>query len=181
MPYLRPATDHPFGFVPYGPILRTGVYRKAATSPKIYEGDLVQVSIDGNVNLVAAATTSTTILGVAAMTVATNTAETRFTVYDDPSQRFYGQDDSDTTNVAETNIGNLGDIIATGGNDNTNRSQMELDSSSFAAAPAQTAATIKLVNLHEIETGFASASGNPRTWVFIINPGKHYYATQSGV
>jgi len=172
MPYLRAAFDAPFGALPTGEIKRLRPYRKDSGASRIFPGDFVKMESDGNI-AVAAATER--LLGVAAEPSANATADTEVLVYDDPDQLFVVQDDSDTTHVAETNIGNNADIVATTGNTTTGRSNHELDSSGAGTGTAQ----LRILGLHPIETSFATAAGSPRRWIVQIN--EHEYSQTSGV
>lgn len=173
MPYLRAAADAPFGALPTGEIKRLRAYRKDASASRIFPGDFVKMESDGNI---AVATAGDRLLGVAADPSANATADTEVMVYDDQDQLFVIQDDSDTTNVAETNIGNNADIVATTGNTTTGRSNHELDSDTAGTGTAQ----LRMLGLHPIEAGsFASAAGSPRRWIVRIN--EHEYGQTSGV
>lgn len=172
MPYLRAASDTPFGAIPTGVTYAPRAYRKDAAASRVFPGDFVILENDGNV---AVASAGSRLLGVAAEPSANATADTEVLVYDHPDQLFAIQDDSDTTNVAETNIGNNADIVATTGDTTTGRSLHELDSSSAGTGTAQ----LRIVALHPIETGFASAAGNPRRWIVRIN--EHEFGQTSGV
>src|SRR3990167_9019245 len=99
MPYLRPATDTPFGAIPYGAVRSVRPYLKDASAVAIYPGDFVILETDGGVGV--ATTGSTTILGVAAEYSAASTRKVDFMVYDHPNQEFTLQDDGDTTAMDE--------------------------------------------------------------------------------
>src|SRR3990167_5412202 len=165
MPYLRAATDAPFGAMPYGRTLRVRAYNKDADGGAIYPGDFVILETDGAVAI--AATGSTTLVGVAAEYSAATTAKTDFLVYDHPEQEFVIQDDGDTTAMTEASIGTKVNITVTTGDTTTLRSLHELDSST-----ANTTSTLALsvIGLHPLEErSFASAAGAQRKWVVKIN------------
>ena len=168
MPYLRPATDNPFGALPYGRVLSIAKYRKDASAGRIYPGDFVILEADGNVAPATAGALN--LLGVAAEGSAASTADTEVLIYDDPNQLYVVQDDSDTTAMDETSIGTNADILATAGDTTTDRSLMEIDSSSATNATANLAVR----SLHPMEldggrTGFATAAGQQRKWIVKIN------------
>src|SRR3990167_1455209 len=52
MPYLRPATDTPFGAIPYGAVRSVRPYLKDASAVAIYPGDFVILETDGGVGVV---------------------------------------------------------------------------------------------------------------------------------
>lgn len=165
MPYLRPATDTPFGAIPYGQTLRARPYLKDAAAVAIYPGDFVILETDGGVGV--ATTGSTTILGVAAEYSAASTRKADFLVYDHPNQEFAIQDDSAGTQMAEANIGERANITVTTGDTTLLRSLHEIDSST--AATTSTLA-LNVLALHPVEEGsFATATGQWRKWVVTIN------------
>ena len=183
MPYLRPATDNPFGAMPYGKLLNVGKYRKDASAARIYPGDFVILEADGNVAPATAGALN--LIGVAADASAGSTADTEVLVYDDPNQMYVIQDDNDTTSMGETELGTNADILATAGDTGTDRSLMEIDSSSATAATAN----LQIMQLHPMEldgarTGFvtSAAAGNQRKWIVKINEhiSKVVNATVSG-
>lgn len=162
MPYLRAATDAPFGAMPYDRTLRISRYNKDNAAARIFIGDFVILEADGSVAVAAA---GDALLGVAAMGSAASTAEANFLVYDHPDQLFVVQEDSDSAFMAQTNVGNNADILATTGDTTTGRSAHELDMSNAAAATAQ----LRIVELHPVETSFATAAGNQRKVIVRIN------------
>jgi len=177
MPYLRKASDNPFGMIPYDTIIRAQDYDTLATQ-KIWAGDLVKMGSAGTVTL-ANATTDALIVGVAANTVASSSASQKILVYDSPHQLFTIQDDSDTTHMAATNIGNNVSVIGFTGSDTTDRSILEADSSTAATTDTL---LLRVVRLHPVEgDSYASAAGAQRKWVVQINPHRHYYATSTTI
>jgi hypothetical protein len=120
--------DRPCGFRPHGKILRANVYESGAA---IYPGDAVKLSSDGQIDPAAA---GDALLGVALSYASAAGAEVL--VADDPSQRFVVQ--ADETQVdAQTDIGNVCDIVATAGNSTYKLSRMELDSSDVNTTSGQ--------------------------------------------
>lgn len=165
MPYLRAAVDTPFGAMPHGEVLRLSPYSKDASAVAIYPGDFVTLEADGGLGV--ATTSQALILGVAAEYSAASTAKTDFLVYDHPDQLFVIQDDSDTTGMTESSIGNNADITVTTGNTTTLRSAHEIDSST--AATTATLA-LKILALHPVEArSFATTTGEWRKWIVAIN------------
>ena len=176
MPYLQRGTDTPFGLMPYDKILSIGHYRKGSDSSTIFRGDIVTMASDGEIDPLAAATT-TPVLGVAVAHVASTSADTAVAIYDHPDQLFTVQDDSDTTTMTATSIGNSVAPIGFTGNSTTLQSNTEADSSTADTAVRM----LKVIRLHPIETGFAAAAGAQRKWVVKINPYFHYHATANAV
>lgn len=180
MPWLIPATDTPFGAIPYGPVLSMDYYRKDSSAARIYPGDLVILEADGNVAPAAAG--STEVIGVAAEGSAGSTADTEVLVYNHPDQLYVMQDDNDTTSMGETEIGTNCDIVATAGDTPTDRSRFEIDSSTAVT----TAAQLRIVAIHPMElmfgrTGFVTtaAAGNQRKWIVRIS--EHSFAKIAGI
>lgn len=181
MPYLQKGTDTPFGLIPYDKVRRAQEYDTVATQ-KIWAGSPVVMTSAGTVSIFAA-NTDINVLGVAATTVASSSSTGKLLVYDDPEQLFAVQDDGDTTHIALTNIGNTASMIGFTGNDTTDRSIVELDSSTAAAgAYGTTALPLKIIRLHPVEgDSYASAAGSPKKWVVKFNPQVHYFASNSAV
>ena len=172
MPYKRLNTDAPFGAIPYDETKRISPYNKAAGyATRIFPGDFVTLASDGNVNVAAA---GDRLLGVAAEDSAASTAKTDFMVYDHPDQLFTAQADDGGTALAQTNVGNNCDILATAGDTTTSRSLHEIDQSTAGTGTAQ----VKLVALDPIEAGTFGAN---RKYVFRI--AEHIYGSgsESGV
>lgn len=111
--------DRPAGFRPYGEILQTFVAQAGST---IYPGDFVKLASDGQVDSVAA---GADIYGLA-LQYATVGQDILLSV--DPNQLYIGQAD-ETELDAQTDIGNLCDVVATAGNSTYNTSRQEVDSS----------------------------------------------------
>lgn len=174
MPFLRRASDTPFGFYPYDVTLSVTEYR-ATGAGAIFRGDLVGMQPDGSVDTITAA--ASPILGVALGNITSGTDGTVL-VADHPFQRYVVQDDGDTTAMTALSEGAKVDPILTTGDTTTNLSRQEIDSSS-AAAPGH-AQPIKVIRLHPCEAGsYASAAGSPRRW--IVQIANHQLATPTGV
>lgn len=177
MPYLRAATDSPFGAMPYGKTLRVRPYLKDASAAAIYPGDFVILETDGGIGV--SATGSTTILGVAAEYSAASTSKTDFLVYDHPDQEFTMQDDGDTTAMDEASIGLRANITVTTGSTTLLRSAHEIDSDT--AATTSTLA-LNVIGLHPIEArSFATTTGQWRKWVVKINNHIFGYVGRTGI
>ena len=173
--FLIKATDHPFGAIPYDGVLSVQGYSKDGAAVAIYPGDFVIMETDGGIGV--AVTGSTNIIGVAAEYSALSVAKTDFLVYDHPEQKFYIQDDGDTTGMTEASIGNNANIVTTTGNTTTLRSQVEIDSSTSATTASL---ALKILGLHPIENrDFASSTGTQRTWIVKIN--NHFWSAYQQV
>ena len=177
MPYLRANTDAPFGAMPYDGTLRIRPYNKVVGyATRIFPGDFVTLVAAGNVQVAAA---GDRLLGVAAENSAASTAKGDFLVYDHPNQLFVVQNDDGGTALAQTNVGNNADILATAGDTTTGRSLHELDQSDAQTTTAQ----LKIVGAHECE------DSTPGTRVFganrkvIVRISEHIYGSgsESGV
>ena len=178
MPYLRPATDAPFGAIPYGVVRSVRPYLKDASAVAIYPGDFVILETDGGVGV--ATTGSTTILGVAAEYSAASTRKVDFMVYDHPNQEFTIQDDGDTTAMDEaTGPGLKANITVTTGDTTLLRSLHEIDSDT-AATTSTLALSVK--GLHPVEDGsYATAAGQQRKWVVQVNNHIFGYIGRTGI
>lgn len=179
MPYLREATDAAFGAMPYDVTISVGRYRKDALAARVYPGDFVLLEADGF--LAPAAAGSTNLLGVAAEASAGSTADEEVLVYDDPSQLFVIQEDSDTSFCSQTQIGLNYNLVAGAGDTLTDRSRHELDISSGTT----TGAPLRLLRIHELEgvdgTEVATAAGQWRKVVVQINWANHQRGTAAGI
>lgn len=123
-------TSRPNGFRPYEKVLRASVYEAGGT---VYPGDCVKMNSSGQVVVAAA---GDRLLGVAA---AYQTTGNKVNVWDDPDQKFVAQVATGLT-VAQTNIGNNADIVATAGNSTFRQSRQEI-----SATMAATAAQVKIL------------------------------------
>lgn len=165
MPYLRAATDTPFGAMPYDQVLGMHPYEKDASAVAIYPGDFVTLETDGGIGV--ATTSQALILGVAAEYSAASTRKADFLVYDHPDQKYTIQDDSDTTGMTQASIGANADITVTTGNTTTLRSAHEIDSNTINTTNTL---ALKILGLHPIEAGsFATTTGEWRKWIVKIN------------
>jgi hypothetical protein len=120
--------DRPRGFEPKGEPLRANKY---VAGSACYPGDAVAIASDGKVDPAAA---GGKILGVALNYASADLEEV--IVADHPDQLFYVQ--ADETQVdAQSDIGNVCDIVATAGNSTYKVSRMELDSSDVNTTSGQ--------------------------------------------
>lgn len=115
--------DRPIGLRPYGDILQLTPY---VASAAVYPGDAVSMAATG---LVASATASQALIGVAASYA--SAAQAEVLVWDHPDQKFIVQSDNGTT-LAQTSVGLNYNLLATAANTQYKRSRMELDSDTGA-------------------------------------------------
>jgi hypothetical protein len=120
--------DRPRGFAPHGKVLRSRPYEAGSAC---YPGDLVALASDGQVDPAA---TGAEILGLC-LTYA-SAAGQEVLVADHPDQLISGQAD-ETELDAQTDVGNMCDIVATAGDSTYKTSRQEVDSSTVVATTAQ--------------------------------------------
>lgn len=120
--------DRPRGFWPVGGVLRVGVYESGSAC---YPGDLLNLASDGQVDPAAA---GALIIGVCLSYASGSGAEVL--VADHPDQLVAGQAD-ETELDAQTDIGNMCDIVATAANTTYLASRQEVDSSTVGTGAAQ--------------------------------------------
>lgn len=177
MPYLRRATDAPFGLMPYSDVLRLREYSKLTSTPAIFAGDILLLNSSGQLAPITG-TRDVPVIGVAARSFASGSTGV-VPVYDHPEQLYTCQEDSVGTAMAQTNVGNMADPTGltpgTAAQVTRNRSITQLDMSTAGVVNGM----LQIVGLHEVESGFPSASGNPRKVIVKINGAYHYFATQS--
>lgn len=119
--------DRPCGAKPFGKVKQTVVMQAGST---VYPGDFVKLANDGQVDAAAAAGD---IFGVA---LSYATSGNDILVSCDPSQLYVVQADS-TEIDAQTDVGNVADILATAGDTLYKTSRHELDSSTIDTSSAQ--------------------------------------------
>lgn len=136
-------TANPRGLEPVQPILRMRYYTKG-TNAAIYPGDVVKMGTDGKV--VVSTAGSVEQVGVA-QAYASATA-TSVLVLDDPHQQYYVQDDGVGGTLAQTNVGNNADIVATAGSTTYFRSKQSLDTSGVTSATAN----LRILGFHPDDT-----------------------------
>jgi len=93
-------------------------------------------------------------------------------VMDDPNGRIVGQEDSDTSTLAATDVGSNVDFIDAAANATTGRSQMEIDSDTVATTDTL---PLKLVELYQVED---NEIGDNARWVCTFNT--HELKTDTG-
>ena len=119
--------DTPKGFAVYGVPKKTIVLEAGST---IAPGEFVRLASDGQLDAVAA---GETILGLA-LNYAT-VGEDVLVSYD-PDQLYVGQAD-ETEIDAQTDVGNVFDVVATADNTTYKTSRMEIDSSTVSTSDGQ--------------------------------------------
>lgn len=201
MPYLQPATNNYFGFMPAREGARTGLYTVSSSEAgDINIGDVVVPTSLGTAKVAPAGALATgIILGVSAsfLTAATGvkanpTTTQQVLLYDDPNQVFVGCDTTsgvfgpiNTSNgmydfVAITTTGCVG---STGPSTTLKRSVMTL--SGVLTTVAITGGVFKVIGMHPIEGNVASSaaargtctSSGVRKW--LLQPGAHSLAGYS--
>jgi len=170
--------DNPNGFTPVDPCLRVTRYPiEAAYATSLFVGDMVDIS--GGYVVKATAGAGNQLLGAIVGFECDDggikeggyyPASSSYTWYalvaDHPNQRFVAQDDGVGTDIALTDVGELGQIIAgTAGNENTNLSIMELDGSSFGTGSAANS-QVRLIDLDRTPD---NAVGDNARWVVEIH------------
>ena len=184
MPYLKAATDAPFGLAPYTVPLRINPYVKATTT-NFFAGDIAIMDSGGEVvPLATLGGAQALIVGVAAETTVSASAGTTVQIYDHPDQLFVCQEDSVGTALSQSLVGNVfqftGLTPGTAAQVTRGRSITELDTST-GVATAIGASMAQLIKMHPIEgTTMPTGTGDPRKVVVKFLAGSHFYATQSG-
>lgn len=84
-------------------------------------------------------------------------------VMDDPNGRIVGQEDSVTSTLAATDVGNNINFIVANANSTTGRSQMEIDSDTVATTNTL---PLKLIELYQVED---NEIGDNARWVCTFN------------
>lgn len=114
--------DRPQGLRPHGEVKQAV---RMVAGAAVYPGDAVQLQSDGKVDPVAA---GGDVLGVALEYASADGASVLVSV--DPNQQYIVQADGADVD-AQTDIGNLVDLLATAGDSTYKTSRMELDSSTI--------------------------------------------------
>ena len=128
-------SDRPNEFKPLGSYKT----RKYTAGSKIVPGEFVRMAADGKVDPVAA---TETILGLAMSLAKADGDDVQ--VIDAPQQEYVGQaDESDF--AAQTDVGNVVDVLATAENSTFNVARMEIDSSTADTTSGQ----LLIVDLQE--------------------------------
>ena len=155
--------DQPMGFRPHGEVKEIAVMEAGSAC---YPGDMVRLAADGQVDPASA---GATLLGLCLDYASGAGVKVRVSI--SPDQLYVGQAD-ETQLDAQTDIGQLCDIVATGGNSTYKVSRQEVDSSTVGdgaggqlvimgllnkvdnAFGAQAEVIVK-INEHQLVTGFA--------------------------
>lgn len=186
-------TDAPFGFQPHGELLRARYYAIVTEyGTAVFPGDAAEIGGTAistakmgtlqNMQVEetgAAGSILGAVLGlldsdgmptgsIAASTVGDGTVAGYALVADHPQQEYIVQEDGDTSSIVVANVGlNANGISTHSGDTDTNRSKMELDSSSVA-----TTATLawKILGVHPDDTiSAAGAAGNYCRFIVMPN------------
>lgn len=128
--------DRPRGFQPIGP----HKYRKYTAGAKIVPGEFVKLSSDGKVDPAAA---GERLLGLC-MNLAKVDGDEAY-IIDDPYQYYVGQADGADID-AQTDVGNLADILATAEDTLYNAARMEIDSSTIGTG---TGGQLRIMDVQE--------------------------------
>lgn len=191
MPFLRPATNNYFGFMPAGEIKRMTPYPVSSSEAgNIAIGDVVVLTSRGTAKVAPAGALASLMLGVAANSVTAGAGSTSARigdptascfVYDHPDQMFVGCDTTSSPIVfaGSTNSPSIGQtyaVLTTGCTGSTGvgpsgQSVMALSGtvSTYGAATG----VFKLVGPHPIEaanfsTGiFSSAGATSHKWLLV--------------
>ena len=199
------SVDAPFGFEPYGPVLRQQIYAvNTAPTINIYHNDLVRaggavVSTPHHGYLMiiedgAVPDGEAAILGsvqaifdedmkpvnyIAAAEAGNGTIAGYVMVADHPSQLFLAQEDGDTNAIDLAEGSMNADIVSVAlcaGDSNTGISKQEIDSTSAATTAAL---QVKLIAVHPDDTPADDTNCHAR-WICAIN--EHFYdGTIAGV
>jgi len=195
-------TDAPFGFQPYGTVLRANWYPiVTSNATACFVGDLMGAVNTGLVCSVFGGDTRMSvisqyagaagdIMGVCLALMdsdgdpllylpATTTGNSVVAGYaliaDDPMQTFLVQEDGVTTPIAAASIGLNCDAISTHtGSTTTGRSKMELDSDTVATT--DTLAMRVVASYKDDAVGTANCR-----FVVIVNPNAHFYSSATAV
>lgn len=155
--------DTPRGFTPYGALKQVAVFEAGSV---VAPGEFVSLASDGQVDASAA---GATILGLALDYAAAAGDKVRVAI--DPNQLYVGQAD-ETEIDAQTDVGNLCDIVATGDSTTYKAARMEIDSSTIGTGSGGQLVILGLesrpdnafggfadvivrINEHQLVTGFA--------------------------
>ncbi len=155
-------TDRPQGFRVYGEPNKIVILEAGSA---VYPGEFVRMASDGQIDAVAA---GETILGLCLDYG--SAAGVKVRVSYDPDQIYIGQAD-ETEIDAQTDVGNLFDVVATAENTTYKASRMEIDSSTASTTSGQlvllgldtstdnafgtNASCFVKVNEHQLITSFA--------------------------
>jgi hypothetical protein len=167
-------SDAPFGFMPYGTVLRKQMYRVAAAATVMFKYDLVIRAAAGDVDAATIANRRL-VLGTVLACFDNNKLPKEYIadsgsgyvlVADDPNQLYIAQEDltGATLGLADRGL-NAAFISTHRGNTTTGRSKMEIDSSSAAASRAL---QLNIIDCHR-DDALESATSHYRRWICKIN------------
>lgn len=181
MPFLIPATNNYFGFMPAeGADARTRIYLVSATEAnQISYGDVVCMATSAGACSVRRATGSTTtdagiMVGVAASVVVANGGSTAASmrsltsqnvlVWDDPATIFVGCDTTSGILGLGEHIGKSVGIVSTGVTGSTGLSSLNRSVQAVSIVTASSGGTpgfrFRIIGVHPVETGFSTAAAS---------------------
>lgn len=166
--------DAPFGFKPWGTILRKQLYPVNAAATVMFKYDMAKQSANGDLDAGTAgdgvflrgsilACFDSSMLPT---TYIADSATGYVLVADDPNQLYVVQEDLSGASLALTDVGQNLNLISTHrGNTTTGISKMEIDSSDKSA---QHNAQFKIIACHP-EDKKTSAAAHYRRWIVSLN------------
>lgn len=178
MPYLQPATNNYFGFMPVTGLgnISINAYPVSSSEGAIAIGDLCSLTSKNTVRVAAATAAETNIIGVAAQAFDANAGSTTVTntnkilIYDSPDQ-LYTICDSSSGVLNSSGIGLSFFVLATGvvGSVGPSTSLKRSVMAISGAVHASSAGAVKVISLHPVEnnvyaTGTTGAA-NVRKWI----------------
>ena len=168
-------SDAPFGFKPWGTILRKNRYTVTDARAAIFKYDMMAMTASGEV-IAAPAGDRTAVLGSAVALLDSNMVPTTYIaeegngyaiICDDPNQLYLVQEDLDSATLNYYDVGNQLNLISThAGVTGTGRSRMEIDSSDIST---DNHAQFKLVACHRDDRKESYASTHSRRWIVRAN------------
>ena len=167
-------SDAPFGFKPWGTILRKTVYPVTAAATVMFKYDMAKAAAGGDMDA-GTAGDGTFLRGAILACFDSNMVPTTYIadsgsgyvlVADDPNQLYIVQEDLAGASLGLADIGQNLNLISTHrGNTSTGLSKMEIDSSDKSA---QHNAQFKIVACHP-EDRLTSAAAHYRRWIVSLN------------
>lgn len=166
-------TDIAAGFRCFSTINRSPsrYQRDADSATPIFSGDIVEFDGDTDGYIGAAAAGETDLLGVSDDFATGSAAKDPIMVYDDPDQKFVGQDDGDSTTSALTHVNNLCNHIAGSGSLTTLLSGHEIDISDVGTSTAG----LRLLEFVQRED---NAIGANAEWICLVH--EHLFSGTGG-
>lgn len=186
------STDGPFGFIPWGPVIRANMYAivtnnavavargslmenvgTALLTPKmgyLQQAASEETGADGTIIGACLATYDSDMNScayIAASTTGNSTIAGYALIADSPDQLYLAQEDGDTSSIAAANIGLNVEAIGTTIDTDRGISLMEIDSSSIATTNTL---ALKLVGIHPDDTIVAAAAaGGHSRYIVKVN------------